>query len=52
MVNSPKCYRIYWCSIITNNTGNGQRILGYDNARQQVFLLNKKYSGIIEHWLN
>ena len=52
MVNSPKWYRIYWKSLETNNTGNGQRILGYDNAREQVILLNQKYNGIIEHWLN
>jgi len=51
MVNSPKYYRIYWKSLKTNSIGNGHRILSYDRAREEVFLLNKMYSGFIYHWV-
>ena len=51
MVNSPKSYRIYWRSILTNHVGNGQRILSYDRARQEVLFLNEIHSGRIVHWI-
>ncbi len=51
MVNSPKCYRIYWRSLVTDASGNGLRILSYEKARELVVLLNKKRSGYINHWI-
>jgi hypothetical protein len=51
MVNSPNYYRIFWRSLLTDASGNGQRILGYDKARNEVLSLNRKYSGFIEHWV-
>ena len=51
MVNSPKYYRIYWKSLTTNSIGNGHRILSYDQAREEVFVLNEMYSGFIYHWV-
>ena len=52
MVNSPKYYRIYWRSLLTDKYGNGQRFLGYDKAREQMLVLNEQYRGFIEHWVN